>query len=307
MTNKARDLDLANYATLVRLHPSGNYRVDPLSQAQAYLRTQLANLFAEGESERALQAQLVHRFQVGDLAAGLCLRCYISHAILAECQALVRQFGSYYGFDVAELLAYVLHDEGKICMGTFKPLGYEILEKYHPDVAGLGTWAARLVRQNTELKRCLKEHGLLLKTDWGLLNEVKPRHLRTILVEYFDEAEAIVRQAVWVHEAYHRVYLPDRATQKGQECTEPTPNQLQRMVDLIQQTVKQAMTAEAVMARLQWSAKRLRQYRLKEQPKSYRPVEPADREDSDRAISDFLQGYQQQVSQCLGALGGNSD
>jgi hypothetical protein len=212
---------------------------------------------------------------------------------------LVRQFGDYYGFDEAELLSYVLHDEGTISISTFKPLGYEILEKYDPEATSLGTWAARLVRQNNELKRCLKEHGLLLKSDWGLLNETKPRQLQRILVEYFDEVETVVRQAVWAHEAYHLVYLPDRATKKGQDCKEPTPEQLQRMIGHIQQTFNQAMSIEKVMSLLQWSAKQLRQYRLKQQPKSYRPTEVTSRNEGDREVNDFLNGYQQQILQCL--------
>ncbi|MDX2240024.1 MAG: hypothetical protein NW224_05000 [Leptolyngbyaceae cyanobacterium bins.302] len=291
--------ETSRYWTLVRLNSAGGHQVNQIPQAHAYLQQFFPNLQAEPKPDRVLQRQLVQRFQAGDLAAGLCLRCYISHVILQECQALVKQFGSYYGFDKAELLSYVLNDEGEIILGSFKPLGYEILEKYNPEVAALSTWAARLVRQNADLKRCLKDYGLLLISDWGLLNDTKPRQLRRILTQYFDEAEAPTNQAVWVHEAYRFVYLPDRPGSRGEICTEPTAEQLQRMVSYIQTTFHQSMSSTMVMACLQWSATRLRQYRLKQQPKSFQRLEPPAAREDDREMNNFLRDYQQQVLQCL--------
>jgi hypothetical protein len=188
---KDEELKVSRYWTLVRLNPAGGYRMEQLSPTYTYLQQFSSDWLKADQSDRALQITLTQRFQVGDLEAGLCLRCYISWVIVQECQALVRQFGEYYGLDESELLSYVLSDEGKIAIGTFKPLGYEILEKYQPEVSALNNWAARLVRQNADLKQCLKEHGLLLISDWGLLNDTKPRQLRRILVEYFDEAAAI--------------------------------------------------------------------------------------------------------------------
>lgn len=298
MTND-ENWEISRYWSLVRLNPAGGYQTNQIPQAHAYLQHLLPDIQAKPKPDRALQRRLTQRFQAGDLEAGLCLRCYISHVILQECQALVRQFGSYYGFDEAELLSYVLNDEGEIPIDTFKPLGYQILEKYNFEVAALSTWVARLVRQNADLKRCLKDYGLLLISDWGLLNDTKPRQLRRILTQYFDEAEAPTNQAVWVHEAYRFVYLPDRPGNRGEICPEPTAEQLQRMVAYIQATFHQSMSAAMVMACLRWSATRLRQYRLKQQPKSLQQIEsPAERED-DREIDHFLHAYQQQVLQCL--------
>lgn len=291
--------DLTRYWTLVRLTASGGYRMDQVSQAYAYLQQYGSQLSAGINVDHTLQVQLTQRFKVGDLIAGLCLRCYISSVILQECQALVWRFGAYYGFNEAELLPYVLNDEGEVAITAFKPLGYKILEKYDPDFATLSTWTARLVRQNADLKQCLKEHGLLLITDWGLLNDTKPRQLRRILVEYFDEAEAISNQAAWVHEAYRLVYLPDRPGRRGGICTEPTAEQLQRMASYIQTTFQYSLTPKMVMARLQWSAKRLRQYRLKQQPKSFGRMEPATSREDDRGIDNFLSDYRRQVLQCL--------
>ncbi len=291
--------ELSRYWTLVRLHPAGGYQTEPISSAYAYVQSYRSELEDDDKPDRLLQGQLTQQFQAGDVDAGLCLRCYISWAILQECQALVRQFGAYYGFDESELLSYVLNDDGEIAIGSFKPLGYEILEKYDPKVSALGTWAARLVRQNADLKKSLKEHRLLLISNWGLLNDTKPRQLQRILMEYFDEAEAIAQQAAWVHEAYRLVYLPDRPSRRGGLCKEPTAEQLQRMGSYIQSTFQHSLTSEMIMARLQWSAKRLRQYRLRQPPQAFERMEPAPNRDDDREIDNFLDDYQRQVLQCL--------
>ncbi|PSB24997.1 hypothetical protein [Stenomitos frigidus] len=291
--------ELSMYWSLVRLNPAGGYQVNHIRQVHAYLQHLFPDLQAKPKPDRALQRRLAQLFQAGELKAGLSLRCYISHVILQECQALVKQFGAYYGFDVADLLSYVLNDEGELTIGTFKPFGYEILEKYNAEVAALSTWAARLVRQNADLKRCLKDYGLLLISDWGLLNDTKARQLRRILREYFDEAEAITNQAIWVHEAYRFVYLPDRPGSRGEICADPTAEQLQRMVAYIQATFQQSLSPATVMTCLQWSAKRLRQYRLKQQPKSFQRIDPPVEREDDLEIDRFLHDYQQQVLQCL--------
>jgi hypothetical protein len=103
------------YWTLLRLNAAGQARPQIMTQAQAFFQTQFADRPAP--TEASIQAQLLTlaRSQDADRElAALCLRCYISHQISWACRRLVKDFGCFYHFDLADLLPYGLEDDGQL-------------------------------------------------------------------------------------------------------------------------------------------------------------------------------------------------
>lgn len=214
----------------MRLREAGGYQIDELPIAREYFNQYFPLL-----DSRTLLPQLFNHYQSGDVKAGLCLRCCISHYILQECRSLVRQFGDYYHFDESDLLPYVLDDVGSLEVEGYIPLACKILQSFNPNTSALGTWTVRLVRHHSELNRFLMEQGLYLVSDWAILNDTKPERLKQILINSYQWTPAAAAQAALILESYRVVYLPDRIAQgaKG-KCAAPTPEQLQRMAAYLQ-------------------------------------------------------------------------
>jgi hypothetical protein len=301
--------DTSKYWTLVRLNGFGGYRVDELAIARAYF-SPLAENFPEA-AKNLILTQLFPKYQSRDATAELCLRCFISHCILQECQSLVRQFGSYYHFNVSDLLPYVLDDDG-LAIKNYVPLTYQILQSFNPATSSLVTWTIRLVRQNAELNRFFMEQGIYLISDWAILNDTKPQKLRRVLIEFYQWAVAPSEQAASILESYRSVYLSDRVTQgaKG-KCPNPTSEQLQRIAGDLQTKLNQTLSPETIFNQLQQIAKKLRQYRLERYrssaqsidiPEVARAAEQQLTGESDTDIAEqFLQAYRPQFLICLDA------
>jgi hypothetical protein len=102
------------YWTLLRLNAAGQARPQVMTQAQAFFQTQFAD---RPPTEASIQAQLLTVARSPDAdreLAALCLRCYISHQISWACRRLVKDFGRFYHFDLADLLPYGLEDDGQL-------------------------------------------------------------------------------------------------------------------------------------------------------------------------------------------------
>jgi len=302
--------DTSKYWTLVRLNGFGGYRVDELAIARAYF-SQLPDLLPE-EPKNPILTQLFPKYQLGNAAAELCLRCFISHCILQECQSLVRQFGNYYHFDISDLLPYVLDDDGLLA-NNYVPLAYQILQSFNPATSSLNNWTGRLVRQNAELNRFFMEQGIYLISDWAILNDTKPEKLRRVLIEFYQWASAPSEQAALILESYRLVYLSDRIVQgaKG-KCTDPTPDQLQRIASALHTKSNQTLSPESIFNQLQLLAKKLRQYRLERYRSSAQSIDiPEISREAEQQLNSrvsetdeaqqFLHAYRPQFLACLDA------
>ncbi len=301
--------ELSRYWILVRLTNSGTTRSQDCAIAQEYFAQTFPH--ASERSERSLQTQLFQKYQAGELAAGLCLRCWLSHCIVQVCKSLFNQFGETYRFTLPELLTYVLDDEGSLELKTtFTPVAVQILKGYNPEIAALSTWTARLVKQNHELNRFLMEHGLYLVSDWAILNDTKPDQLKRIWVEVYNRTIDQAEQSALILESYRAIYLPDRiASGSRGKCVDPTLEQLQRIADLIPSPI----SPDAVLANLRQIAKQLRQYRLERHGATTQSTEiPAIARQAeakltqveasdDLPIEQFLQSYRTQFMNCLDA------
>ncbi len=256
----------SHYWTIARLDLAGRLKQATIPAASEFFQHHFPNLSDQDDvADATIQVQLFARRESADAATGaiaeLCLRCYISHQIVQVCTAIASQFGNYYGFTLQDLLPYVLNDEGRVPPNP-DCLAIQILQNFRPALSRLATWTARSVRQDHRLNRVLIEHGLYLVSDWAILNDTKPEQLHGILGNFYGLSMAEVDQSGVLLESYRAVYLPDRLKQRRSKCADPTPEQLQRISDLIQIKTTTFIPPESLLGHLRNLAKRLRQYRI---------------------------------------------
>jgi hypothetical protein len=274
----------SNYWQFLRLEAGGNLNRKVITPAQDFWQHQFADLSAYADvPDAVVQQELWQLLSSADAAtrrmAECCLRCFISAQIELTCVALASMFGQVHGFSSQELFLYVLTDSEPLTsklQGTgYVPLALEILRTFDPERgANLASWTSRLVKHDRELRQFLIEQGVLLISDWGILNDTSPAQVRRILSEFYPRSEAQIQQACDLLERYHAVYLRDRRTccQDRRLCTDPSLSQLQEMA----QPLPQAVPLETILARLQALAMVLRQHRLQVRSRVFRTQQSLD-------------------------------
>ncbi|WP_413166806.1 hypothetical protein ACL6C3_08905 [Capilliphycus salinus ALCB114379] len=238
------------------------YKSITINQAQEFFKRQFpelaGKLILSSAENRLIQVTAWNKFRSATdiyerALAGLCLRCYISQTIVIACKKIphTSKAGVEKLFSYTDLLAFVLNDDSKQLVildgegqtqlilnpdGTTQPLAkggeffsVEILRTFDPNLSSgesLRNWTWRLTQQHQKLKLFLWEFGVRTPSDWGLLCKRIPQSLEP----HFQPGD---REIV---EVFHAVYRRDRrrSNQKGR-CCEPTPEQLQEMLHLLQQ------------------------------------------------------------------------
>ena len=255
-------------------------------------------------TDRACQDTLWRICQMGAdnaLIAQLCLRCWVSHQIVYTCIELAQRFGTTYGFQAEDLWPLVLDDDGKVPT-TYQSSAMVILAGYDPSKAALSTWARRLTKNHSDINQFLLGLGLYRATPWAILNDTKAAQLSRFL-PHLSESE--VEIAAKLLGAYHRIYRMDRIAQqasRGQRCTTPTDEQLQR-IDPVQ-------PPNVVLAQLHDLAEQLRQSRVAARGGSLpsqsidihdygEPAAPTP-DDTEETQSEFLKTYRQNFLDTLG-------
>jgi hypothetical protein len=240
----------------------GGYKARLILPAQEFFRIHFPKLASlptlSSEESKHIQAivwKLFHSASdIRDRAlAGLCLRCYVSQQILITCKKIPHtcQPEVEKPFSYIDLLSFVLNDDGRELVildsegqtqlilnhdDTTRPIAkggeffsVEILRRFNPNLnssESLDNWIWRLTQQNQNLRSFLWEFGVRTPSDWALLCRHIPRSLEPRLQKGDRE----------IVEVFHAVYRRDRRTSdKKGRCSEPTPNQLQEMRDLLQQ------------------------------------------------------------------------
>ncbi|MEO0396539.1 MAG: hypothetical protein AAF243_11220, partial [Cyanobacteria bacterium P01_A01_bin.137] len=250
-------METSRYWQILVLTAAGRLEHRDCPQAQQWFKARFEDeISAETLTDRICQDTLWRICQTEpDNApiARLCLRCWLSHQIAYTCTQLVRDFGETYSFQPADLWPLVLDDDGKV-PHTYQSLSLRILASYDPDRAALSTWAGRLTKNHRELNKFLLGQGLYRATPWAILNDTKipqlPRYLPHLTQSELNIAGQLLR-------AYHQVYRRDRFTQKvsrGQQCSPPTDEQLQR--------ISPSQPPNVVLSQLQDLAEQLRQSRV---------------------------------------------
>ncbi len=290
-----------------------------VTAARDYL---VANLPDDDRSDAAIARQLYQTWQTEPASAEpsgaeLGLRCYISHQIAYTCRQFAEQFGKTRGFGARELLPLVLTDVSLAKSlrapaaaqtdSDYQPLAAEILRTFEPSRGSLSAWTSRLVRQQREFNAFLRDRGVYLISDWALLNDTAPHRLPRCL--QLPAAEVERYQALLT--SYHAVYRRDRllAGQNGR-CLPPTPAQLQRIAQHLQQHAGWQDSNSNLFHHLRQLASWLREYRLQQRsnslladslddPNLHETATAPLASDDERLQQDFLQRYHQLIATCL--------
>lgn len=302
----------SNYWQLVKLDSAGKRRVEIMISAKDYLYHLFPDSLEQTEiTDSTIQSELWRKFQSDDAErdrAELCLRCFISHQVDQACLNLALKFGQRNGFTHLEVLPFVLDDDGRPQRSNYRSLWKTILESFNPAKAALSTWVNLQVKQHSELKRFLLEHGVYLVSDWAILNDTKPKQLQQVLepIEIPYASELL--------ESFHAVYRDDRLKQKlsatRQLCQPPTIEQLERIsIELFNRTQKK-MSSEAILNQLNAIAQKLRRARIVarggsvettslDQPEIRPLVDQIQSPCEDEEVSEFLKFYQDQFLICF--------
>ncbi|BAU10461.1 hypothetical protein LEP3755_09450 [Leptolyngbya sp. NIES-3755] len=247
-------MSASNYWTLFRLSASGRAIPKPMLSAKSFFQQQ----FSEAQDTRSIQIRLFNLSQSSDQTTAqlalLCLRCYISYQIVSTCLRLVERFGDRYSFNLTDILPFVLDDQGRTEFR--KTLSFEILRTFQPDKGSLSTWTARFVQQRPDLTRFFAQQGLLLVSNWALLNDTSEKQLCRILSEVYLLSPREIDRAIALLNAYHSVYRNDPS--RAGRCIPPSIAQLQK----IAQHLSSSDSPDVLMSRLNRLGNYVRQYRV---------------------------------------------
>jgi hypothetical protein len=318
------------YWTHVRLEASGRVKRLEIEPAKAFFRQQFPDYVeADDLPDLLIQRQLVnlmHGAAGADSSAEpsrlaeCCLRCFVSQQIPQVCLHLERRFATQGQFTCNDLLPYVLDDVNPLQSSLFaepvdaaKPrhqsLAVKIVHTFNPEQSNLSTWTKRLVLQQKYLNAALTECGIYLASDWSILSHTSPGRLQRLLSGMVSDAE--IQRACCLLNSFHAVYRADRmqrrSTNPGQRCTEPSQEQLARMVVHLTQQGIQGYTPTGVLRELRELAQTLRQGKkmaamsLDDENTRYladqQQARQAEADDEDQ--NDFLNRYRQESEQCL--------
>lgn len=322
----------SNYWRLVRLESTGRPRVEEVAIVQVFFQdhfgtqSEVSNVLIQQTLLQLLRDSLIS--SADRQPAEWCLRCFISHKIEQACVRLEGKFGTQHGFTRYDLFLFVLDDDfradrrssNELNPTQYRPLAIEILQTFDASQGQLSTWTERQVRHHRDLQAFLREHGVLLATDWGLLNDTKPELLRLILTEFYVLTPAEVTFAYYLLQAYYAIYRHDRLQQQQlghlrskAACSAPSPDQLERIALYLQaQGVSRPTAPERIMTQLQTIASQIRKYRLhrsnhtlptesRDQP-DVQPIAdeiPADGQEINLEEEEFVCFYREQILSCL--------
>lgn len=192
----------------------------------------------------AFNGEIPHLDAISRARAGLCLRCYVSQAILKECKKIDYLYSGEKLFSYRDLLSFVLNDDpqrliildpdrntqllvddnSQTTISRYNSFSVKVLQTFNANLESrmsLDNWAYLQTRQNSELKQYLSEFGLKHLSDWAVLNRATS-----------EQVERLSSSQRHIVEAYHAVYRRDRQQKRNsgfKKCPDPTPAQLQEM------------------------------------------------------------------------------
>ena len=212
--------------------------------------------------------------------AAICLRCYLSHAVLSACQELFLKFSDRgTRFQLQELLALVLVDEAKPIEPRNQSVtfyhSFQVLQDYfkrdRSQRKSLNGWTYLRTRQSDLIEKFFLSCGLYFNTYWSILNSTSVKELEKIFREFYNVSataivhvsDAEIQRAGAILESYHRIYRGDRRKNRAfGRCQPPTENQQQRMVADLQAKFGLEIDENLLIQELQGMAQRLREYRI---------------------------------------------
>ncbi len=315
----------SKYWRFVKLDYTNQRQIQMITAAQTYFQNQFTE--APEVSDTKIVRQLWQQMLQGkeqnsneSHLAEICLRCAISHQIDRVCTDLGINFGVKNGFSREDLLPLVLPDEvlwanrKQQTKSSYKSLATNLLETFNPDKGALNTWVKRYVKQHSELKHFLLQHGVFLISDWALLNDTSPQNLQRILTDMYNLGDLEIQQKKELLISYHAVYREDRLQQrvKGMTlpCQPPTSEQLIRIANEIKRSTGRIVVPELLLSQLQEIATQMRRYRIVAQggcvpevsfdkPEIQPRIEPSPATYKDEDENKFIQLYQDKFIESL--------
>ncbi|MGB3558517.1 MAG: hypothetical protein WBA24_08225 [Geitlerinemataceae cyanobacterium] len=288
------NISINRYYTIVRLDPAAGgsgYKRQRIKLAENYFFQRYSQLRDDevlGEDfDRQIQTEFLSELEenigtdgdsidvLGTSTAALCLRCYLSYFVLFSCQAFVTKFSNNdTRFELAELLALVLTDDGKVVEKSgndrFQMESLQILRDYlkrdRSLRKSLGGWTYLRIRQNQAIEDFLLERGIYLESNWGILNATSVTALKKVLEE--DKigqlcAISSIKKATAILQSYHTIYRGDRREKRQYgRCQPPTDSQLQRIISDLKLRGEMEISPSTLMSQLNSIAQQLRDYRI---------------------------------------------
>ena len=155
-----------------------------------------------------------------DQKALVCLRCRVSHPAVRALHGFDRRYGASYGLDLLEMAVLVLDDHGDLhpyanpraqLRGGPAPNRHEpfflveVIRTFKSGFCGLPHWTRLRIQACKELKAYLKQHGLLLISDWALLADSSTKRVREAW-DLFGQGGLPADHVVALHRAYQALY-----------------------------------------------------------------------------------------------------
>lgn len=268
------DASLNAYLQLSTLVPSreepGNRSIGTLSPPAAW---EAVDRFDLQDASAANDRLLLAATREGDAGAFLCLRCRVSTKLNKEIRSLHKKYNRSYGLDLISMATFVLDDNGRalsfasfdgLATATIAPFTAQVICSFDPDrQAGLPHWAGIKLQAHNSLKSYLREHGLLLISEWALLAVSSSRRVREAW-QNFGVGALTADRAVALHAAYTRIYAQAKAEHRARTARSagwtPSPsfwlemapeqpaNLTEKQMKAIEQTVRRL-----VSQRWQWN------------------------------------------------------
>jgi hypothetical protein len=309
----------SKYWKLVKLKSSGGYTISEMPNAKAIFTSAFPDAVDSNPvQEDKVESQLiewVHQSKSKSHAedAELCLLCLISREILLVCRHLEERFGTTHGFKCEDLLPFVLDEAGtrSAKASTYLSFSRQILQSFDPKQSSLATWTNRKVKFHSELNHFLLERGVYQVSNWAILNDTKPQQLERILSQFHQLTAVEIEQSRQVLCCYHAVYRNLGSRKSGQRCLPPTPEQYEKMAEMLSSQSDYNYSASQIAGLLQDLANRLREYRIyvrgkylstqtldTDENESWAariPYQTSSDHENETEVSEFLKVYRQQL------------
>lgn len=297
--------DLHSYWQQITLTSGGNINLQSHSAARAFIERLVVEPSLETASARSLQRHLVATYNSpspDQTLAELCLQNFITHALHQRCVTLANQFGRTQShsqainvqtpFTTIELFCCVF--EAPFASGVdtdldfYDPLIKKILTTFDPEKGGLTSWCTIRLQGSRAVKRFLREHGIVLETDWQLLCRIGVGKFQRLLTAA-DCTTLEIENNIQLLNTFHKVYkaqLDERRRTHPSRRPYPAPSEQQ----LIEMNLSLPLPRRAETHTLSNRLKQLAQYIRQDRCRGPSPPKSATTS-SDRAIEQLLDEY----------------
>lgn len=222
----------------------------PRHSAQAMARHGLEEAIPDDATDLHLLAACRDQ---DDQEALVCLRCRVSHPAVRALRGFHRRYATSYGLDLLEMAVLVLDDRGDLYPYTSPQVEREaatqaarhepfllasVVRTFRPGFCGLPHWTKLRIQACRELKAYLKEHGLLLISDWALLADSTGKRVREAWALY-GRGSLQPDQAVALLKAYQPLY---RQAKEAFHAASGRSSGWRPSVDFLQQLSREVST-----------------------------------------------------------------